>query len=138
MLEFVFFFFFFFQAEDGIRDRNVTGVQTCALPIYPDHAPLCCWRMIGITCLEARMQLLRLIATQRSKASSVIASSSASPPERLTPTLLCRISMRPQRSCASATMALISASLVTSALEATAVPPLAAIMSTVSCAEARL
>src|SRR5207249_6851856 len=29
-------FFFFFQAEDGIRDRNVTGVQTCALPIYVD------------------------------------------------------------------------------------------------------
>src|SRR5437773_4764625 len=28
-----FFFFFFFQAEDGIRDRDVTGVQTCALPI---------------------------------------------------------------------------------------------------------
>src|SRR5699024_11345622 len=27
-------YFFFFQAEDGIRDRNVTGVQTCALPIY--------------------------------------------------------------------------------------------------------
>ena len=26
--------FFFFQAEDGIRDRDVTGVQTCALPIY--------------------------------------------------------------------------------------------------------
>src|SRR6266513_3037153 len=26
-------FFFFFQAEDGIRYRNVTGVQTCALPI---------------------------------------------------------------------------------------------------------
>src|SRR5699024_11605977 len=27
-------FIFFFQAEDGIRDRNVTGVQTCALPIW--------------------------------------------------------------------------------------------------------
>ena len=27
-------FFFFFQAEDGIRDIGVTGVQTCALPIY--------------------------------------------------------------------------------------------------------
>src|SRR5690606_39670404 len=27
-------FFFFFQAEDGIRDFHVTGVQTCALPIY--------------------------------------------------------------------------------------------------------
>src|SRR6266446_7717205 len=28
-------FFFFFQAEDGIRDYKVTGVQTCALPIFP-------------------------------------------------------------------------------------------------------
>src|SRR5438132_3358517 len=28
------FFFFFFQAEDGIRDHCVTGVQTCALPIW--------------------------------------------------------------------------------------------------------
>src|SRR5205823_9798857 len=27
--------FFFFQAEDGIRDKLVTGVQTCALPISP-------------------------------------------------------------------------------------------------------
>src|SRR5688500_20401215 len=29
------FYFFFFQAEDGIRDYKVTGVQTCALPIWP-------------------------------------------------------------------------------------------------------
>src|SRR2546430_3348263 len=30
--------FFFFQAEDGIRDLTVTGVQTCALPIlFTDH-----------------------------------------------------------------------------------------------------
>src|SRR5687767_15474837 len=29
----IYFFFFFFQAEDGIRDKLVTGVQTCALPI---------------------------------------------------------------------------------------------------------
>ena len=29
-----FVFFFFFQAEDGIRDHCVTGVQTCALPIW--------------------------------------------------------------------------------------------------------
>src|SRR5207237_4458519 len=28
-------YFFFFQAEDGIRDSSVTGVQTCALPISP-------------------------------------------------------------------------------------------------------
>src|SRR2546426_9229468 len=30
---------FFFQAEDGIRDYKVTGVQTCALPIYPVARP---------------------------------------------------------------------------------------------------
>src|SRR5699024_419794 len=30
---------FFFQAEDGIRDRNVTGVQTCALPISGRNTP---------------------------------------------------------------------------------------------------
>src|SRR2546430_8380564 len=30
----LFFVFFFFQAEDGIRDLTVTGVQTCALPIF--------------------------------------------------------------------------------------------------------
>src|SRR5688572_33139154 len=29
----MYFFYFFFQAEDGIRDLTVTGVQTCALPI---------------------------------------------------------------------------------------------------------
>src|SRR2546430_7279198 len=33
MLVCMFFLFFFFQAEDGIRDLTVTGVQTCALPI---------------------------------------------------------------------------------------------------------
>ena len=39
VLVFFFFFicfFFFFQAEDGIRDTSVTGVQTCALPILAD------------------------------------------------------------------------------------------------------
>src|SRR2546426_2452403 len=32
--------FFFFQAEDGIRDYKVTGVQTCALPILPQYSPV--------------------------------------------------------------------------------------------------
>src|ERR1019366_1662982 len=32
--------FFFFQAEDGIRDWSVTGVQTCALPIFFDGSPI--------------------------------------------------------------------------------------------------
>src|SRR5262249_57343618 len=34
------FVFFFFQAEDGIRDWSVTGVQTCALPISLRHHDL--------------------------------------------------------------------------------------------------
>src|SRR5712672_3827761 len=34
-----FFVFFFFQAEDGIRYKLVTGVQTCALPICPSARP---------------------------------------------------------------------------------------------------
>ena len=32
---------FFFQAEDGIRDYKVTGVQTCALPISRPDSPVC-------------------------------------------------------------------------------------------------
>src|SRR6266511_6004910 len=34
-------FFFFFQAEDGIRDFHVTGVQTCALPISIEPGKFC-------------------------------------------------------------------------------------------------
>src|SRR5256886_12417062 len=45
--------FFFFQAEDGIRDLTVTGVQTCALPILPNiekHAPgAFCWAELATT-----------------------------------------------------------------------------------------
>src|SRR2546426_6919318 len=61
------FIFFFFQAEDGIRDYKVTGVQTCALPISlrrpitsdsraadliactyrPRLVPPCCWAEAG-------------------------------------------------------------------------------------------
>src|SRR3989441_12730868 len=38
-LSFISGIFFFFQAEDGIRDKLVTGVQTCALPICRDPRP---------------------------------------------------------------------------------------------------
>src|SRR5205823_6971817 len=37
MSDFYLVFFFFFQAEDGIRDKLVTGVQTCALPISGEN-----------------------------------------------------------------------------------------------------
>src|SRR5688572_31278928 len=39
------FLFFFFQAEDGIRDLTVTGVQTCALPIF---------RLVAVDLLDRR------------------------------------------------------------------------------------
>src|SRR5439155_3692794 len=42
--------FFFFQAEDGIRDGHVTGVQTCALPIC------------SITLIEASIKVMLLFA----------------------------------------------------------------------------
>src|SRR5256885_17098026 len=49
-------FFFFFQAEDGIRDYKVTGVQTCALPIYlantpaPGQGTSCIWKGVPVMC----------------------------------------------------------------------------------------
>src|SRR5215471_20282896 len=46
-------YFFFFQAEDGIRDLYVTGVQTCALPIYqPEHGIEERARLLGIAIEE--------------------------------------------------------------------------------------
>src|SRR3989441_11909444 len=39
-------FFFFFQAEDGIRDKLVTGVQTCALPISESQVLATLYRTI--------------------------------------------------------------------------------------------
>ena len=55
----VFFFFFFFQAEDGIRDHCVTGVQTCALPIsYSEFfvGPVEAARRLGYTWINATIR----------------------------------------------------------------------------------
>src|SRR5699024_12012573 len=40
-------------AEDGIRDRNVTGVQTCALPIYTSLSPVLLAIRLESDCCEA-------------------------------------------------------------------------------------
>src|SRR5207249_5774811 len=56
------FFIFFFQAEDGIRDRNVTGVQTCALPIYWKEIPgIRTGKPETRTCPARRRRLLVLV-----------------------------------------------------------------------------
>src|SRR2546426_7783013 len=48
----LFVLFFFFQAEDGIRDYKVTGVQTCALPICFVNAPTCVWPLADLGLIE--------------------------------------------------------------------------------------
>src|SRR5260370_16696961 len=64
-------FFFFFQAEDGIRDSSVTGVQTCALPISRFHAPgdrfheLIVWNRVEVFA-QVRVYHVRVSVTQRS------------------------------------------------------------------------
>src|SRR5438309_3254852 len=78
-LFFFFCFFFFFQAEDGIRDGTVTGVQTCALPIFsygrglqikppPGFADFANWQISGIPVLAMLTVLFSIgaaIALQR-------------------------------------------------------------------------
>src|SRR5256885_8785768 len=60
--------FFFFQAEDGIRDYKVTGVQTCALPIYPGWlwlaalGPLCLAALQVYSSWARRQQLAQMAA----------------------------------------------------------------------------
>src|SRR5699024_12105109 len=45
-------YIFFFQAEDGIRDRNVTGVQTCALPIFDVRNGLSLTKTLNVTNID--------------------------------------------------------------------------------------
>src|SRR2546430_11708853 len=57
---------FFFQAEDGIRDLTVTGVQTCALPISEHHRPARLSRQIN----PVHGQRCAMEATRRRKSSN--------------------------------------------------------------------
>src|ERR687898_2784372 len=52
---YVLVFFFFFQAEDGIRDYKVTGVQTCALPISQSFFAIAVLVTLSISVREAWM-----------------------------------------------------------------------------------
>src|SRR2546430_3335648 len=61
-------FFFFFQAEDGIRDLTVTGVQTCALPI--SYRGLYAHRDLSLSRLDCGSRLPREAARLRSEPTS--------------------------------------------------------------------
>src|SRR5699024_11910561 len=77
---------FCFQAEDGIRDRNVTGVQTCALPIFSETPQPGCWEMncsTSISDWEMLMSALgrlirRRVAERKSKTLDAISETSTS------------------------------------------------------------
>src|SRR5699024_11659206 len=56
---------FFFQAEDGIRYRNVTGVQTCALPISINYYPCVQFKRRGFVYLLYDFCILSLIHCKR-------------------------------------------------------------------------
>src|SRR3989454_12098229 len=62
------YFIFFFQAEDGIRDYKVTGVQTCALPIYQRS-------VVAASCIRLRTRSLpRLQAVENPNVSMSLGS----------------------------------------------------------------
>src|SRR2546422_5801744 len=67
---FMSYFFFFFQAEDGIRDVAVTGVQTCALPI-------------SILLLPLTTTTIKAIAVSPGRSQSTVASATRSEERRV-------------------------------------------------------
>src|SRR5207245_3738357 len=85
-----FLIFFFFQAEDGIRDATVTGVQTCALPICwerqpPPAAVTSCAKGIE-GCAPGRVTLIAAAAWAKSMASVTVrpaASAAEKPPMKI-------------------------------------------------------
>src|SRR5690606_39513023 len=66
--------YFFFQAEDGIRDFHVTGVQTCALPIF--RASPMSW--VGVSSKQTTGRFRLGLSAYRSSTSSIRATNSAS------------------------------------------------------------
>src|SRR5690606_40206085 len=71
-------YFFFFQAEDGIRDFHVTGVQTCALPISAVEAARKAfeeWRDVPVTRRQNVMfEFRRIVSDRRRQLAEVITS----------------------------------------------------------------
>ena len=71
---FVLFDFFFFQAEDGIRDYKVSGVQTCALPIYNGRTYTPNYSLSGSDATNFLLSYYGYILNAYSKTGSIIVS----------------------------------------------------------------
>src|SRR3712207_8904043 len=65
------YLFFFFQAEDGIRDIGVTGVQTCALPIWERGWWLCPHKIRAALVAPRRLATVSGSASARCPASTL-------------------------------------------------------------------
>src|SRR5437016_11619165 len=90
------FIFFFFQAEDGIRDWSVNGVQTCALPIWklffdsqeesrasqPTSSVGCCQQTIPLEAIESIFPSGRLVGKPQVESAQVEGSSASGSPAR--------------------------------------------------------
>src|SRR3954463_16831311 len=92
--------FFFFQAEDGIRDYRVTGVQTCALPIN-DKTAIRDYRVTGVqTCalpIDRKSTRLNSSHTIISYAVSLVRKTTRlTSSKRLTPTAASRLKKKTQ------------------------------------------
>src|SRR5690606_39733081 len=70
LAQILFSFLFFFQAEDGIRDFHVTGVQTCALPIWMNNRS-------SPSLLRTRWRMAPLVFHSRSLISALCSASGA-------------------------------------------------------------
>src|SRR5437660_7900169 len=77
------FCFFFFQAEDGIRDGHVTGVQTCALPISVNEAVQAVPLALLARDVLRRARLSRLAYNDAAHAEQVEQALAGPPPARL-------------------------------------------------------
>src|SRR5258708_21887884 len=103
-------FFFFFQAEDGIRDDLVTGVQTCALPIWyksskcisPWKITYAIWQPDSVTVELTSVQVVKVVGVLVSERSVVVIldrseehTSELQSPDHL----VCRLLLEKKKSC---------------------------------------
>src|SRR5687767_15495005 len=65
------YYYFFFQAEDGIRDKLVTGVQTCALPISFENFRRKARALIALPVTNANKRNTMLLGDQRANGSHI-------------------------------------------------------------------
>jgi len=85
--------FFFFQAEDGIRDFHVTGVQTCALPIFSEVArelkaeqlPEVSWDFVYGTNMQHAFLLARRMLARQSGTKQIIMITDGEPTAHIEP-----------------------------------------------------